>query len=128
MFSRNIAAQVAKSIAIDSVGDFFYFPLWWYTSGLYRMITNATGRVLDTADHLAIRLLLLNIFKPMFAQYDRAGRVISFFMRLIILLVRLMYLVVFSLLQALLVIVWIVAPAVIIARLLGIYFGLYVGG
>src|SRR3989344_9322023 len=89
--NRNIGLVTARYIIVDLVGDIIYFPLWWYTQGLKKVVLSFFFNLQSTARNLALRLLLLNILKPMFGQYDRAGRVISFFMRLVILIGRLLY-------------------------------------
>ncbi len=110
----------------DVVADVIFFPIWWYTSGLKLMVLNRGTSVVDMEEHLALRLLLLNMFKPMFAQYDRAGRVISFFMRLIILIFRSVYFVIYLALQLLFILMWIALPVFVFYRLMVIYAPWYI--
>ena len=121
MASNSIVKTATKLVLLDLIGDFFYFPIWWYTVGLKQVVTKVVNNIIATADHLALRLLLLNIFKPMFAQYDRVGRIISFFMRIVILIARLLYFFVYSIVQLLLLLAWLVLPLLIIYRLFAIY-------
>lgn len=125
---QNIIVAAGRSIAIDIVGDVLYFPIWWYTSGLKYRLKRFIQSIGDMADQLALRLLLLNIFKPMFAQYDRAGRIISFFMRIVILIARSVYFFIFMLLQILIIAVWILLPVLIVSRIFEIYLLRYVAG
>ena len=116
--NRNIGLVTARYLIVDLVGDIIYFPLWWYTQGLTKVAQTFYLNLRSTARNLALRLLLLNILKPMFGQYDRAGRIISFFMRLIILVGRLIYFAAYSLLLSLLLILWLGLPILIVYRLL----------
>ncbi len=125
MIQQNIVVLSIKSIAIDIVGDVLYFPIWWYTTGLKHIVMNRIRSLEGMSDQLALRLLLLNIFKPMFAQSDSAGRIISFFMRIVILIARSIFFFVFSMLQMLIILIWIGLPVLIFYRLEVIYLGGY---
>jgi hypothetical protein len=128
MIKQNIVYLAGKSFAVDIIGDALYFPIWWYTLGLRHIIFNAFKSIRDTAHNLALRLLVLNIFKPMFAQYDRAGRIISFFMRVVILIARTIYIVIFAILRLIIVVIWIMFPLLVVYRLIDIFILSYVGG
>ena len=128
MLRQNIFFVAGKSIFIDIIGDALFFPLWWYTSGLKHVIENFVRSIIEMSDHLALRLLILNIFKPMFAQTDRAGRMISFFMRIVILIGRSIYFLIYTILRLLIVLVWIAIPAFVFYRLVTIYWYSYVAG
>lgn len=125
MRTQNIALLAAKSIVVDVIGDVLYFPLWWYSAGLRYRLQRFVMSVTTMADQLALRLLVLNIFKPMFAQSDRAGRIISFFMRIVILIARSIYFFVFMLLQLLLIVFWVVVPIFVAVRIVEIYLSVY---
>ncbi len=85
---RSTFAQSAKFIFIEIIGDIFYFPVWWYTSGAKGAFKNFLLRVHNAQKSLALLIWVKNIFKPMFGQYDWQGRIISFFMRLAQILFR----------------------------------------
>lgn len=125
---QNIIVAAGRSIVIDIIGDVLYFPIWWYTSGLKYRLKRFTQSISEMADHLALRLLLLNIFRPMFAQYDRTGRIISFFMRIVILIARSVYFGIYMILQTLIVIVWLLLPVLIAYRISEIYILRYAAG
>ena len=126
MLRQNIVFLATKTLFFDIAWDFVYFPIWWYTVGLQHIVMNGMKNILAMADHLALRLLVLNIFKPMFAQTDRAGRIISFFMRVVILIARSVYLFIYTLLQLVLIVGWIIVPAFVVYRLLSIFILSYV--
>lgn len=121
MVSQNIFFTASRTVLIDLLWEIVYFPLWWYTAGLKQIVLLRIKNVKDMADHLALRLLILNIFKPMFAQYDRTGRIISFFMRIIILVARFVFFSVYILLELVIVAVWIGIPIFTLYRIIAIY-------
>src|SRR3989344_3552054 len=110
MQKQNLLFVAGKSLGLDLLVDFIWFPIWWYTAGLKHLTVSRAKRIEVMGDHLALRLLVLNMFRPMFGQYDRAGRVISFFMRLVILAGRFVYFVAYIVLQAALVLLWLITP------------------
>ena len=67
----------------------FYFPVWWYTKGFKNRILKCVFNVKKTAHNLALNIMFRYLFQPMFGQTSISGRIISFFMRVIILLWRL---------------------------------------
>ena len=81
--------QSISFVAKEIVGDILYFPIWWYTKGLKNAAFSLRDNVYKLARSLALRLLLANMFKPMFGQYSFSGRIISFFMRVLQLVVYL---------------------------------------
>lgn len=125
MATQNIIVVAARSLLLDLIMDVLYFPVWWYSAGLVQFVYNRARSTVATSEHLAIRLLVLNIFRPMFAQYDRTGRIISFFMRLVILCVRSVYLLGYTALQLIAIVAWVAAPLFIVYRLVVIYLGWY---
>lgn len=118
---QNIFFVAGKSILVDLIGDVIYFPIWWYTAGFFQVLKNFARNIKSMASQLALRLLVLNIFKPMFAQYDRAGRIISFFMRIVILVGRAVYFMLYLIVQTALVLVWLLLPIVAVLRLIDMY-------
>jgi hypothetical protein len=126
MLKQNTFFVAARALFVDALGDVLYFPIWWYSSGLKNVAINRYHSISGMANQLALRLLVLNIFKPMFAQYDRAGRVISFFARILILIARSIYFVIYTVLQILLLVLWLVVPLVVVFRIFSLYVYPYV--
>lgn len=72
---------------LDVLVDLVRFPVWWYSGGLRavgRWWRDALG---DASDVLAIRVMAANLARPMYGDFSREGRLISFFLRLIWILV-----------------------------------------
>lgn len=72
-----------ERMALEFVGDFFYFPIWWYTRGARIMMARALEWIRTGNLQFAPGLWLRNIFVPMFGQYDWQGRIVSFFIRFV---------------------------------------------
>ncbi len=123
--NRNIVISAAKYLALDLVGDILYFPLWWYSAGLKMIIKDLYSNAKQTGNNLALPLLLSNIFKPMFGQYDRTGWIISFFVRLIILIFRSIFFIAKALVLVVLLIIWLVFPIIAVVRLKDILMNIY---
>ncbi|MBI2459455.1 MAG: hypothetical protein HYV53_02790 [Parcubacteria group bacterium] len=81
MFSNSFIFY-SLQIFIELIGDVLYFPVWWYSRGLLNLIIGLKNFLLDKEKALALLVWIKNIFKPMYAQYDWQGMLISFFMRL----------------------------------------------
>ena len=77
----------AKHIFRGFVWDILYFPVWLVTSGGKRIVMNAKSWIQDYAHRFALSLLAKSLLKPMFGQRDWQGRIISFFVRLVHLII-----------------------------------------
>ncbi|MFH0874210.1 MAG: hypothetical protein V1846_05235 [Candidatus Komeilibacteria bacterium] len=110
-----------KYFFIELIGDVLYFPLWWYTVGFSQLLISRAKNLRSLERHLALGLLARSLFMPMFGQYDRAGRIISFFMRLVILIGRVIYFIVLTFVNLLLIIVWLALPVLITVRLFSFF-------
>jgi len=75
-------------IVLEFVGKILYFPLWWYGVGLIKKIKSLFIFLKDKEKNLGFSVWLKNIFVPMYGQRDFAGRLISFAIRLIQVIVR----------------------------------------
>lgn len=76
-----------KHIFRGFIWDVLYFPVWLISSGAKRIVMNAKSWVEDYAHRFALPLLAKSLFKPMFGQADWQGRIISFFVRLVHLII-----------------------------------------
>lgn len=110
--------QSVKVLFWELFKEIVYFPIWWYTGGLKRHLLYVWHSVVRLNRNLSLSLMFKNIGKPMFGQYDRAGRIISFFMRLLLLVTRSIVFILFSLFYLLLLIAWAVLPLVIVWQIL----------
>lgn len=79
----SITSKAIRFVLRDVLLDVVRFPVWWYTTGTAQAWRFVLGELLGVVDRLSLRILLRNFFKPMYGDYTRSGRIISFFMRLI---------------------------------------------
>ena len=114
--SNNIFIQTIKTLFVDLVGEILYFPFWWYTRGLKKRVLYVWDSIKRLASNLSLRVMITHLFSPMFAQTDRAGRAISFVMRLIILISRIVVFLIIAVLYIGLLIFWILLPPLIIVQ------------
>lgn len=105
---------IFQHILFEAFFDIFYAPIWWYTAGARRAVTWTAHLVEYGNETLAPGLWLKNLFVPMFGQYDWQGRLVSFFMRLIQIIVRTLALLIWFVICLALLLVWFVLPVVII--------------
>ncbi|MEA2088893.1 MAG: hypothetical protein U9O55_03585 [Patescibacteria group bacterium] len=116
--AQNIFLLFLKYITVDLIGDFFYFPVWWYTKGFKKAIFFSIKKIKDTEKGLGIGIWAKNLFKPMYAQYDWQGRIISFLMRLFQLIVRSIAFGVFFIIILFLPLIWLTLPIFIIFQII----------
>lgn len=107
-----------RLVFLDVLGDFFYFPVWWYTVGLWQMFRKCWLSLLERQRDLAIDIWLKNLFVPMYGQHDFAGRVISFFMRLAQIVGRVFVLLIWFTLLMVFLGVWLFIPIGIVYRII----------
>lgn len=72
----------------DIIKSVLFFPLWWFTRGLFLIIEKEIGFLITQQKSLALLVWIKNIHKPMYGQTDWQGRFISFFMRLFQVILR----------------------------------------
>ncbi len=116
--TQNVFISALKSLVLDLIGEILYFPLWWYGLGLKQVVLNVGRSIKNTSRDLALPLLFKSLFKPMFGQYDREGRIISFFMRIFVTLSRLVFFFFLSLLYLIGLILWLLLPVLVIGGLI----------
>jgi len=80
IYSLKILGEIVLSVVL--------FPVWWFTRGLFSVMDTAVAFLSNRQQGLALVVWVKNIFKPMYGQYDLAGRFISFFMRLFQIIAR----------------------------------------
>jgi len=107
----------------DFLGDFVAFPLWWYSRGTVQVIQFILDRAERMAQSLSLKIWIKNLFVPMYAQYDIAGRIISFFLRIVVLIYRFVVFVLWLAFLFLLLGLWLFGPLAIFYYLLYQIFG-----
>jgi hypothetical protein len=107
----------------DFLGDFVAFPLWWYSRGTVRVIQFILEHASRMAQTLSLRIWVKNLFVPMYAQYDIAGRIISFVLRIVVLFYRFVKFVIWLAILLVLLGLWLFGPLAVLYYVLYQIFG-----
>ena len=107
------ATPMLKFVGVELIGDALYWPLWWYTEGLLNAGRFCLNEIVVQAERLGLTIWVANIFTPMFGQYDLEGRLISFFMRLVQIIIRGIALLVWAVVMLGLFLGWLLLPLLI---------------
>lgn len=105
---------MARLIFVDLVGSVIWFPIWWYTKGLLLIVNKISGALKFRVESYGFKIWLKNFFVPMYGQYDITGRLVSVFMRLVVLIGRSVAFAVESAVYGVGLLVWLAAPVVLV--------------
>lgn len=108
---------ILQRLTLEFIFDFLYAPVWWYTIGLKRAGRFAARLVAAGNMQFAPGLWLLNIFVPMFGQYDWQGRLVSFFVRLFNFIIRSILLIIWVIFSLIALLLWIFIPIFVVYTL-----------
>ena len=117
MLSNSFGLYAGK-ILVDLIRDIIYFPLWWYSRGLKQIAVKLKNFLANKERSLALFVWMKNIFRPMYAQYDWAGILISFFVRLFQIIVRGIFMLFWLALALLALGLWFVLPVLAIYEII----------
>lgn len=116
---QNIFVSAIRYIVVDILWDVVYFPIWWYTKGLGRVgrycLESATFHI---RRRLALGLWLSSMFKPMYGDYTKEGRIISFFMRFVVLVWKFVAMVIWLVFLLFVFVAWVCLPILVIYYLI----------
>ncbi|NQT49174.1 hypothetical protein HQ571_00615 [Candidatus Kuenenbacteria bacterium] len=118
MVKENILAKSLKFVLKDNLLDILYWPVWWYTTGLKKALGQMKTTILQGNNELALTLWIKNLFVPMFAQYDWRGRIISFFMRLVNIIIRALIFLFWIIFSLIVFLFWLSLPIFLIFQVL----------
>ncbi len=108
--------QISKLLFLDIIWDIVYFPIWWYSRGLTGALKWVGIKIINLERTLGLDIWLLNLFRPMYGQSDLAGKLVSFFMRIVQIIFRGIVLIVGSVVYIILLGLWLIAPIVVFVR------------
>ena len=115
--TQNAFFLLIKYVAIDLVGDFIYFPLWWYSKGLKKALMFTGQKIIRIQNSLGVSIWAKNLFRPMYGQYDIQGRLISFLMRLFQLIIRSIAFVFIFILILFIPVIWVIFPIFVVFQI-----------
>lgn len=105
---------ILQRLSIEFVWHLVYFPLWWYSRGLKHAAIAMRNFISLGNATLAPGLWLQNIFVPMFGQHDWQGRLVSFFVRLVNVLVRGLLFLMWTFLGCAVFLIWPLLPVIVL--------------
>lgn len=98
-------------------GDFFYFPIWWYTSGFANQTKRSLLFLENRSKGLSFFIWIKNIFVPMYGQSDWQGKLISFVFRIINIIIRGAIMLFWLLIALFFEVFWIVLPPYVLYKI-----------
>jgi len=101
---------VARLVLIDLAGSVLWFPYWWYTTGLIAILQATKNALIYRSRSFGIKIWIRNFFVPMYGQYDWTGRLVSVFMRFVVLIGRCIFMGFEALIYVAGIALWIAAP------------------
>ena len=114
----NVFSDTIKFIISDLILDILYFPIWWYSKGIKKTLLFVLRQVKERSEDLALKILIVNLFKPMYGDYSLSGRVISFFARIVHLTIRLILMLIWLALMLVLFTAWLAIPVLVIYQII----------
>ncbi|MDP3985727.1 MAG: hypothetical protein Q8P82_03100 [bacterium] len=120
MISLSYGTILIKETILDVVTT----PVWWYSRGLLRVLKSLRNHLSGFERSLGLRLWIKNLGKPMYGQYDIAGKIISFFMRLAVLFARSVMFLLYALFLFSIAVAWVVVPVVVMEELIRVMIGI----
>ena len=117
MVNNNIGLYASK-IILDLLKDIFFFPIWWYSYGVFEFTKNLFYFLKNKLKSLALIIWIKNIFVPMYGQYDFMGHVISFLVRLFQIIFRTIFMIFWLLLALTLLFLWLSLPLIVVYEII----------
>lgn len=102
--------RISKILFLEFFWGFIYFPIWWYSYGLYNSFKFSTKKIVEAWHNYGLGIGFKYLFEPMYSQNDFWGRVISFFMRIVVLIFKFIIFCIYFSFYIVLFIAWILFP------------------
>ena len=116
--TQNVFVLSVKFVFIDLIGDIIFFPIWWYTVGMVKSFLFFWRKLAGLERYLGVSIWIKNIFQPMYGQRDWQSMIISFFMRLIQIVVRSIALLIWAIILLTVFIFWLIVPILLIYKII----------
>jgi len=110
--------KVLSLVLIDEIKVIFYFPTWWYSKGLLKVLKGCGTFIKDFEQTLGLMIWVKNLFVPMFGQRDIAGRLISFGLRLFQIFWKSIVLIMIMGIAFIFIIFWLLLPIFVIYQII----------
>lgn len=112
--TQNLVWKSLRYVLVEIILDFVYFPLWWYSHGLKKVALFFKHQVRNQAERLSLRILIVNLFNPMYGDYSKSGRIISFFLRIIVFGFKMILMFIWTIILLIVMVVYLLLPPFII--------------
>ncbi len=112
MNTAGVVLSAAKFIGRELIGDFFSWPIWWYSTGLVRLVRRRWQALVAFEASIGLTVWVINWTRPMFAQYDLTGKMISVFMRTVLIGLKTIQVMLYGLLELVGIVAWVLLPLV----------------
>ncbi len=124
--AESLATNATRFIFREFVVDVLFFPAWWYGKGFIRVGRFTLTRIAEFTNRSrwSPKVWFQNIFVPMYGDYSRSGRAISFAVRAVVALALTVVLVVAVVAYLALFILYLVLPIAVVYFLLHEIFNL----
>lgn len=103
---------------LQALKDIFFFPIWWYSFGLFEFLIKIKEFIVNKERSLALSVWAKNIFTPMFGQNDWQGYLISFFIRSAQVIFRTIVMIFWLIVAFIFLCVWLALPILVIYQIL----------
>ncbi len=115
--TRSVTSRATYFFLREFLGEVLFFPVWWYSDGLQRFSWDLFNHLSGVEYRLGVRLLVKTIWQPMYGDRTRSGRIISFFMRLVLIGGKGLVLAVWTAVAMSAWVMWMIAPVVTLGLL-----------
>jgi len=123
--AQPLVVQAAKLFLVDLVGGVLGFPVWWYSKGVVRWSRFMWDWYETYRATLAVDVWVKNWFVPMYGSYDIPGRLISFFMRTVMIVLRSLLLLLVSCLMIIIYCIYFILPPIVVVAIVYNAYGLF---
>ncbi|MFH1233708.1 MAG: hypothetical protein V1649_03625 [Patescibacteria group bacterium] len=113
MINNNLSFYSVKILA-EIIRDVLYFPVWWYSRGLKNLIIFFGKFLADEQKSLGLLIWIKNIFNPMYGQSDWKGKLLSFFIRLVQIIIKSIIMLFLLALVGLIICFWLLLPLIVV--------------
>lgn len=124
--SKPSFGQMFKLSFLEGMSTFLHLPFWWYGTGLKIVFAWMLHSIRMIGRYLGLDVWSKNLFVPMYGDTSFAGRIISFFVRLIVVMAQLVGVMIWSILMVCLGLIYLCLLPVIFLGLLFQFISLWI--
>lgn len=108
---------MAKTL-LHFLKEIFYFPIWWYTRGLFLLLIKIKNFLANREKAMALFVWIKNIFRPMYGQNDWVGVLVSFGVRVVEIFLKSLLMIFWIIVALLVLIVYLIAPIFVVYQII----------